>query len=342
MNDADFATSNYKETTQKIFGDEYTAKLYKMFEAVLYLLKPNGEMPQIGDNDSGQLHKLSNRNPLDMRYLLTLGAVFFHEPKFKIQEFGFCEEATWLLGEQARKTWDNLKEHALADIKSKSFPEAGWHIMRDNKNYMLISCGPNDQNDNGGHCHNDKLSFELCVNGEDAIVDPGTYVYTSKPEWRNHFRSTQYHNTVMVDTQEQNRIINNNRHLFTIKNDAKMSLKKWETGEEYDYFCGEHNGYTRFKSPVIHQREIKFYKGGTPRWEITDKFIGEGEHDLQWNLIFPPSQMKKITVASDKLTWKNEKAFYSPEYGINLETQKLSAHNLAQLPCEFKFSITLK
>ena len=79
--------------------------------------------------------------------------------------------------------------------------------MRNNKDYVFISCGPNGQNDRGVHAHNDKLSFELCVNGEDVIIDPGTYVYTPNQKWRNTFRSTGYHNTVKVDDHEQNQII---------------------------------------------------------------------------------------------------------------------------------------
>jgi hypothetical protein len=45
----------------------------------------------------------------------------------------------------------------------------------------------------GGHAHNDKLSFELCVDGEDIIVDPGSYIYALNPEMRNHFRCAASH-----------------------------------------------------------------------------------------------------------------------------------------------------
>jgi hypothetical protein len=90
-----------------------------MFEAVLYLLKPNGKMPQIGDNDNGRLHIFKDREVLDMRYLLCLGAIFFKEPKFKIKEFGFCEEALWVFGQNGLNIWDELKENDIEDIKSK-------------------------------------------------------------------------------------------------------------------------------------------------------------------------------------------------------------------------------
>ena len=79
------SANDYKTIAEKIFGKDYVDRLYKMFDAILYLLKPNGRMPQIGDNDNGQFIKLYPREVLDMRYLLALGAVFFKEPKWKIK-----------------------------------------------------------------------------------------------------------------------------------------------------------------------------------------------------------------------------------------------------------------
>lgn len=55
-----------------------------------------------------------------------------------------------------------------------------------------------------GHTHNDKLSIELMVDGEDITRDPGTYVYTAFPALRDKFRSVNAHNTIHVAGQEQN------------------------------------------------------------------------------------------------------------------------------------------
>ena len=56
------------------------------------------------------------------------------------------------------------------------------------------------------HTHNDSLSFDLSLGTDDVIVDPGTYLYTSCPSYRNQFRSTQKHNTIVVDCEEQNEL----------------------------------------------------------------------------------------------------------------------------------------
>ncbi len=281
INDKNFKEENFIEVGNEIFGEKYLQHLYKMFQFVLYALKPKGRMPQIGDNDSGRLHIFTNREVLDMRYLLTLGAIFFKEPKFKIKEFGFCKDTLWVFGEKSYKIWRSLEENCLANIGSKAFPDAGWYMMRNNKDYMIISCGLNGQNGNGGHCHNDKLSFELCIDGKDIIVDPGTYVYTADPKWRNKFRSTAYHNTGVIDDKEQNSFDENN--LFWMKNEAKVKVNKWETTERYDLLDVEHKGYERLKEFVIHRRQIYFDKTES-YWVIRDILSGKGVH--QFDLYF--------------------------------------------------------
>jgi len=338
VNEKDFKGEDFSGVAQKIFGEEYVQKLYKMFEFVLYALKPNGTMPQIGDNDNGRLHIFAKREVLDMQYLLTLGAIFFKEPKFKVREFGFCEEALWVFGERGYKIWRCLTDNCLADISSKAFPDAGWYIMRSDKNYIFISCGPNGQNGNGGHCHNDKLSFELCVGGEDIIVDSGTYVYTSDPEARNKFRGRAYHNTVMIDEQEQNRF--DKYILFGARKDAITKCLKWEVGGKVDIFIGEYYGYQRYRQSVIHQREIRFHK---KRGEliVIDEFKGKENYNLEWNLILSPEFRENLKVSSDKLHWHRELAFYSPEYGVIIKTEKLTTTLRATNFIEVKFLIKM-
>ncbi|GAI06055.1 unnamed protein product, partial [marine sediment metagenome] len=127
----------------------------------------------------------------------------------------------------------------------------------------------------GGHAHNDKLSFELSINGKDIIVDPGSYVYTPLPEWRNRFRSTVFHNTVVVDSREQNRFID--KSLFLLKSDTRVKVNTWQVNNDYDFFDAEHYGYNRFTSPVTHKRQIIFDKRNSCFF-IRDILSGEGKH----------------------------------------------------------------
>lgn len=331
-NDEQFTGSNHADICRRVFGYAYTDKLHRMFRAVLYLLKPNGRMPQIGDNDNGRLHVFANRDILDMRYLLTLGAVFFKEPAFKVREFGFCEEAFWVFGNDGRDIWNRLPESTLADIGSIAFQDAGWYIMRNNKDYMMISCGPNGQNGVGGHAHNDKLSLELCIDGEDIIVDPGTPAYTADPAMRNLFRSTAFHNTVMINGEEQNHYSSSPLLLFTMpEEDRRPFLTEWRTGDSVDIFIGGHSGYMRFPPGILHSRQLKFFKKER-RWEIIDRFEGEGKHELEWNFILAPQQKCHVAIESSMFSWSRVNTFFSPQYGVKVPTEKLTAQITADLP----------
>jgi len=267
--------------------NDFIEKLKKMFDFVLYVLKPNGRMPPIGDNDNGRLHVLGKRDILDMTYLLTFATLFFDDPKYKIEEFGFAPEALWLFGPEDYERWKKMPGRTVEELESKAFSDGGIYVMRHKKDYMVISCGPNGQNGNGGHAHNDKLSFELCVDGEDIIVDPGTYVYTADPAWRNRFRSTAYHNTVMVDGEEQNRF--SAASLFEMEDDAKACCTCWESNGEYDLFIGEHLAYMRLNTPIVHRRRIRFDKK-VLQWTIADSLRVASQdkdlsiHTLDWVL----------------------------------------------------------
>ena len=368
INSDSFDGGNYKETMERVFGNDYTEKLYKMFDAVLYLLKSNSKMPQIGDNDNGRLHKFSSHETLDMRYLLTFAAIFFRESRFKIKEFGFSKEALWIFGEEGYKTWQSLEENQLANIGSYAFSAGGWYIMRNVQDYMIISAGPNGLNGFGGHNHNDKLSFELCVDNEEIIVDPGTYVYTPEPSMRNLFRATAYHNTVVIDGKEQNRF--NERSLFELKNDADVKCLKWEDNVEENLFIGEHNRYVRLREPVVHRRTVRFLKRKT-KWIIKDEFYrfdNEGgsdslrallfEHTFNWFFHLAP-QIVPEEHEKDKVLLRGEKSavnlviinspvkgisiiedgWVSSEYGRKLRSKILRFEYRSIIPFKIEFVI---
>ena len=78
-------------------------------------------------------------------------------------------------------------------------------MFKSSEFYLSISAIANSKmHHSWGHVHNDKLSFELQVNGEDLVRDPGTFTYSSNPEKRNEFRSTKAHNGIVVKGIEQN------------------------------------------------------------------------------------------------------------------------------------------
>ena len=84
------------------------------------------------------------------------------------------------------------------------FPDGGFVFAKNGGVHFSTRCGSLGRN--GGHDHNDQLSFCLHIDGTDAFVDRGTGVYTPDPACRNRFRSTKAHSTLSVNDQEQNPI----------------------------------------------------------------------------------------------------------------------------------------
>ncbi len=289
-------------------------KLEKMFEFIKYYTKPNGLAPQVGDNDDGRFFILEDDyaswDRRDHRPLLRLGSAIF-PGKFR---GGFNK------------------------LKSCAFHKSGIYIMRDDKIYCLIECSPTGQAGNGGHAHNDTLSFELNILEEDFIVDPGSYVYTVSPKERNKFRGTAMHNTVRVDRQEMNKILPDK--LYELSDDAVPKVNKWYTNKKKDHLDAQHSGYMRLKSPLIHRRVFSFDKGNG-RINIIDSFLQKQkkEHIFEWYFHLAPGVVvEKITPLLVRLRNKDVKVTigfpenlkpivkqgeYSPRYGVKVASKVL-------------------
>jgi hypothetical protein len=107
----------------------------------------------------------------------------------------------------------------LPGLQRIDFPAFGIYVFRSDTLYLLVNAADNGQNGRGGHAHNDKLSFELLINGNLLYEDPGCYAYTPFPELRNKYRSVNVHNTIHTGV-EQNEFFD----LFSIKNQSKCTL----------------------------------------------------------------------------------------------------------------------
>lgn len=73
-----------------------------------------------------------------------------------------------------------------------SFPDFGCFVFRSPRLYVAIRCLL-QRPLYTAHLHNDQLSVTLWLDGEELIVDPGTYLYTPFPEERNRYRSARTH-----------------------------------------------------------------------------------------------------------------------------------------------------
>jgi hypothetical protein len=341
--------SNYKSIAKEIFGTNYTTKLEKMCEFILCYTKSDGLAPQIGDNDDGRLIKLGTyeNKPNDHRCLLAIAGELFDRDDFRIAGFESYEDAVWLFGGNVQPQKTELT------LDSVGYTDSGIYIMRKDKDYLIVRCGKLGTGGKGSHTHNDNLSFELCSNNITYIVDPGTFTYSRDVNSRNLFRSTSYHNTLVIDGEEQNTF--SKKDIFMLHKNSKVGAINWNHNEYEDYFVGNIIQYLRDGTEVIHKREIHFNKVQRT-WHIKDVILGDGLHNLVWHFhanhnvsilnnekIFSFKKKKcpilnMIICEMQPDSCEVVKGWYSPSYGIKMEADVLRIHISRQLPYETSFT----
>lgn len=275
--------------------DRILKQYEKMLEFVLCYTRPDGTAPIIGDADDGRLYKIFVDDINDHRYLLNVGVVLFNRADFKAAYPEFNPMSYLLLGDYGFKKFKSIAPEETS-AKPIAYPETGFFISRHKDIYLLIKTGTQQKPEMTAHLHNDIFSFVLSIGRRNIVIDPGSYVYARDPEWRNKFRGTAYHNTVMIDDVELNGFINPFKfhpRLFGLKNyNTLTKILKWETTPDFDLFEAEHYGYRKLRDPVVHRRRIYFDKK-EEQIKITDRFDCKREHKFEWFFHFAPIELEK-------------------------------------------------
>jgi hypothetical protein len=81
----------------------------------------------------------------------------------------------------------------LSGLETFAYPTFGLYVFRSPQLYLAVRCGPLDPRTDGAHAHCDQLAIELAIGGTSLVVDPGSYVYTPLPAWRDRYRSAIAH-----------------------------------------------------------------------------------------------------------------------------------------------------
>ena len=246
------------------FSSKYMNRLEKMCEFIMDITKPNGLSPLVGDADDGRLAIASDYSSWvrrDFNHILAIAGEHFNRDDFRYYGRNYKEDALWIIGSFIEN------EGVLERLTSKAYKDGGYYILRNERVYCLIRCGELSFRGQGGHSHNDQLSFELNVDGEDFLVDPGMYVYTANYKTRNLYRSTEMHNTLSIQGYEQNKYDEYN--LFYMKEQTFAECLYFDENK----FIGRHFGY-KDKCYAVHERNINLFEN---RIEIIDR-IGNGEN----------------------------------------------------------------
>jgi hypothetical protein len=201
--------------------------------------------------------------------------------------YHLAEVDYWLLGpERVRRfqAWPASE----SGLPSQAFRAGGYITLRAGHGqqaaYLAFDAAPFGDSRVPAHGHADALSFELHAQGQTWLMDPGVYGTWVPAEWRNYFRSTRAHNTVLVDEQDQSLLVGTR----LVYHPARVTLHQWLTDEHIDLVDASHDGYTRLAAPVTHRRQVLFVK--PDYWVVIDHLDGAGEHTVDLLFHFTPGQ----------------------------------------------------
>lgn len=336
--------------------DFYKNYLLRMADFIIHYSRPDGSIPLLGDADDARLIPFGEQPINDHRYLAALIGFTFDDLATKNYLMDENGEIFWIHGHPGIQA---LKENQPLPLNSKAFKDGGYYIMRNSVDHIFIDCAPVGLQGQGGHGHNDCLSFEAFLENELILVDSGAYVYTASAKERNYFRSTQAHNTPILNHTEINRFIAPEL-LWTLHNDAKPELLSWENHPGHSIFHGSHQGYLKLSEPAELSRRI-ILNHETHSLIIFDQVISQSAYpfNLHWHFangiqiheIFLEPDHKKSSPNNTqlyKIITSSEKAFYfylysptcfsstiqktphSPSYGVKQFHQKIKIDSNTQ------------
>lgn len=280
-------------------------KVQGLLDFLLAVRRPDGAIPQIGDADGGWLLPLAVRSPEDFRGVFSTAAALFGRPDYAWAAGGPGPETLWLLGAAGVEAVEALRPAPPEEVASRLFVDGGYAVMRsgweEGGHHLIFDVGPLGCPVSAGHGHADLLGVQCSVSGVPYLVDSGTYCYTGESQWRDFFRSTAAHSTVLVD------------HLgqavptgpFRWDRRPRARLRRWISTETFDLADAEHDAYGCLPDPVHHRRRVLFVK---PRyWIIVDDLDGESQHQVEVRFQFAPME---ITV--DSALWGRARRHQGP------------------------------
>jgi uncharacterized heparinase superfamily protein len=183
-----------------------------------------------------------------------------------------------------------------------------------------------------GHAHADSLTLEASYRGARLFVDPGCYAY-DRDERRRYDRSTAAHNSVCIDGRDSSEVW----HIFRVGRRARPLATAAEFREGELRAAGEHDGYDRLPGRPRHRREVA--QSGA-RLSITDEVRGARSHRVEggfllapgvrasaaaggFELTTPHGRLRAALRGSRELALAVEARAYHPEFGIEVETQRI-------------------
>ena len=310
----------------------------KMFGYLLYIIKPNGNFPLIGDSDDGIVLLLTSFENNKFKHLINLGTIIFQRGDLKYISKEISPISVLLLGVKGSEIYENIQVQ-VPTFTFKSYNNAGYTIMRNNwtdkANYLFIDHGRFGPQ-LASHSHSSITSFVYSYKGNDIIIDSGTYSYNKSWKERVYFKSSKAHNVLTINNKNQAKITS----WFAWINKPKIKRKIEINEDEFKFAC-YHDGYKGFivSRKIITRKELnhiiikdsiiptqKVVKENCFNINLYLHFNGNVNIKKEKNKILINNDLVLNVISENRFTTSIKDSFYSPKYGFKMKNKVLTIH----------------
>ncbi len=159
---------------------------------------------------------------------------------------------------------------------------------------------------------------------------------------------------MQIDETEQNEL--NPQWLFRLIETANPQSVSVHEKEDVVTYVGSHSGYSRLADPVTHERCFSLYPASC-ELHIDDSLHGSGEHYLAWRFHVAPGVTIDLPAPGQarldlgqaqywlrfdhSLSAQTLASWYSPSYGVRLDTRALQLCSTVRLGGRLSFHFEL-
>jgi hypothetical protein len=292
------------------FADHVYERAYKSIDFLFQCQEgSDGELPNYGANDGALFFPLSNAQYRDYRPQLNcLHQLLCNKPLY-IQDGFWEEDYAWMGGRCFNGQLFSKLEKKYGLI---SFPVGGYYLIRSNNSLLFLRCG----NHKDRPSQADNLHVDLWVNGQNILVDAGSYKYNTNRETAAYFIGSRSHNTVRLNQSDQ--MLKGPRFIWYYWTYCKSAFFS-ETETEWQ-FTGEISAFRYISKDTIHRRIIT-WKKNTLRWQVEDEIRTSAQiFSMQqtWHLSSIFGRKSVYMKSHDKngeLKRVEQRGYYSGMYG---------------------------
>lgn len=206
----------------------------------------------------------------------------------------------------------------LARREGASFDlsEAGYVVLREGGDQVVLDVGPLCPPHLPPHAHADALSFVLWADGRPLVVDPGSRSY--EPEDRAWSRGTLAHSTLELDGADQC-VFWGAFRASKLPNVRRGAL---EEVAGCRVLTASHDGYGRLADPAEHVRTFCWLPGDG--LVVVDRIRSRGAHDARLSLPLAPGARSPLRIATlDGAEPGERPGWVAPYFGARQESRVL-------------------